>query len=48
MKFDLKINVGHSAQCKSQCPIFHGPMILPYNLKFILCINIKLEDYDSI
>ena len=28
LKLDLKINIGHF-------PIFHGPVILPYNLKII-------------
>ena len=39
--FDLKINVGH-------WPIFHGPMILPYILKTIWCMNIIIWDYESV
>ena len=31
--FDLKINVDH-------WPTFHGPVILPYILKTIWCMNI--------
>ena len=38
--FDLKINVGHR-------PIFHGPVILPYILKTILCMNTIIWDYES-
>ena len=29
-------------------PIFHGPVILPYNLKTIWCMNIILWDYGSV
>ena len=39
--FDLKIFVGH-------WPIFHGPVILPYILKTICCMNIILWDYESV
>ena len=39
--FDLKINVGH-------WPIFHGPVILPYILKTIWCINTVIWDYESV
>ena len=39
--FDLKINVGH-------WPIFHGPVILPYILNTIWCMNILIWDYESV
>ena len=41
-RFDLKINVGH---CK---PIFHGPVIWPYIMKVIWCMNILIWDYESV
>ena len=40
--FDLRINVGH---CD---PIFQGPVILPYILKTIWCMNIIIWDYKSV
>ena len=40
--FDLKINVGHL------WPIFHGPVILPYILKTIWCIDIIIWDDVSV
>ena len=40
--FDRKI------KCRSLWPIFHGPLILPYILKTIWCINIILWDYESV
>ena len=39
--FDLKIN-------RSWWPIFHGPLILPYILKTIWCMNIILWDNESV
>ena len=39
--FDLKINIGH-------WPIFHGPVILPYILKTIWCMNNIIWDYESV
>ena len=39
--FDLKINVGH-------WPIFHGPLIVPYTLKTILCMNVIIWYYESV
>ena len=39
--FDIKINVGH-------WPMFHGPVILPYILKTIWCMNFILRDYESV
>ena len=39
--FDLKINVGHWS-------IFHGPVILPYILMTIWCMNIIIWDYESV
>ena len=33
--------------CRSLWPIFHGPVILPYILKTIWCMNILLQDYDQ-
>ena len=41
LKFDLKINVGH-------WPIFHGTVSLPYILKTVWCMNIILQDYESV
>ena len=29
-------------------PIFHGPVILPYILKTVWCMNIILQDYESV
>ena len=40
--FDLKI------KCRSLWPIFHGPVILPYILKTIWCMNIIFWDYESV
>ena len=40
--FDLKTNVG------SLWPIFHGPVIWPYILKVIWCMNILIWDYESV
>ena len=39
--FDLKINAGN-------CDIFHGPVVLPYILKTIWCMNIIIWDYESV
>ena len=33
---------------RSAWPIFHGPMILPYILKTICCMNTILWDYESV
>ena len=33
---------------RSAWPIFHGPVILPYILKTIWCVNIILWDYESV
>ena len=33
---------------RSAWPIFHGPLILPYILKTIWCMNITLWDYESV
>ena len=40
MTFDLEINVGQ--------PTFHGPMILPFILKTIWCMDIIPWDYESV
>ena len=32
----------------SPWPLFHGPVILPYILNFIWCINIIIWDYESV
>ena len=40
--FDLK------NKCRSLWPIFHGPVILPYILKTVWCMNIILQDYESV
>ena len=29
-------------------PVFHGPLILPYILKTVWCMNIILRDYESV
>ena len=39
--FDLK-------KCRSLWPIFHGPVIVPYTLKTISCMNIIIWDYESV
>ena len=33
---------------RSLWPIFHGPLILPYPLKTMWCMNIILWDYESV
>ena len=33
---------------RSAWPVFHGPVILPYILKTIWCMNIILWDYESV
>ena len=35
-------------KCRSLWPIFHCPVILPYMLKTVSCMNIILRDYDSV
>ena len=40
-KFDLN-------KYRSQLPIFHSPVILPYTLKSISCINTIFADYPSV
>ena len=35
-------------KCRSLWPIFHGPVILPYILKTVWCMNIILRDYESV
>ena len=40
--FDLK------NKCRSLWPIFHGPVIVPYTLKTISCMNIIIWDYESV
>ena len=37
-----------TSKCRSQWPIFHGPVILLYILKWIWYINIMLLDYKSV
>ena len=40
--FDLKVIVGH-------CDLYiHGPVIVPYTLKTISCMNIIICDYESV
>ena len=41
-KFDLK------NKYRSLWPIFYGPVILPYILKTIWCMNIIISDYESV
>ena len=38
----------HQNKCWSLWLIFHGPVILPYILKTIWCMNILLCDYESV
>ena len=35
-------------KCRSLWPIFHGPVILPYILMTIWCMNIILRNYESV
>ena len=35
-------------KCRSLWPIFHGPVILPYILKTIWCVNTIIWDYESV
>ena len=35
-------------KCRSLWPIFHGPVIVPYTLKAISCMNIIISDYESV
>ena len=37
-----------SNKCRSLWPVFHGPVILPYILKTVWCMNIRLQDYESV
>ena len=41
LTFDLQINVGH-------CDLYFGPVILPYILKTVRCMNIILWNYESV
>ena len=41
-------NVWPHSKCKSLLPIFHSPVILPYILKTIWCMYIRLWDYESV
>ena len=41
-------SVWHKNKCRSLWPIFHGPVILPYILKAIWCMNIILWNYESV
>ena len=40
---EVKVSMTHISR-----PIFHGPLILPYILKTISCMNITLWDYESV
>ena len=35
-------------KCRSLWPIFHGPVIVPYSLKTVSCMNIIIWDYESV
>ena len=35
-------------KCRSLWPIFHGPVIVPYTLKTISCMNIIIWDCESV
>ena len=35
-------------KCRSLWPIFHGPVIMPFSLKTISCMNIIIWDYESV
>ena len=35
-------------KCRSLWPIFHGPVILPFILKTVWCMNITIWDYESV
>ena len=41
-------NIWPQNKCRSLWPIFHGPLILPYILKTIRCMNTILLDYESV
>ena len=41
-------DVWPQSKCRSLWPIFHVPVILPYILKAIWCMNIILWDYESV
>ena len=44
----LTSNLWPQNECRSQGPIFHGPVILPFILKTIGWMNTKLLDYVSL
>ena len=35
-------------KCRSLWHLFHGPVIVPYTLKAISCMNIITWDYESV
>ena len=41
-------NIWPQNKCRSLWPIFHGPVILPYILKTVWCLNIILCDNESV
>ena len=41
-------NVWPQNKCRSLWPIFHGPVILPYTLETICCMNTIFWDYESV
>ena len=44
-RFDIDLRVMKS---RSAWPIFHGPVTLPYSLNIIWCMNIIVQDYESV
>ena len=45
-QYDLTFNLKN--KCRSLWPIFHGPVTLLYISKTICCMNIILQDYESV
>ena len=47
-KHTFRLWVNMTRHLRSLWPIFHGPMILPYILKTVWCMNILLRNYESV
>ena len=45
-QYDLTCDLKN--KCRSLWPIFHGPVILPYILKTLWCMNILPRNYESV
>ena len=48
MNQSVRPDVWPRNKCRSLWPIFNGPVIMPYILKTITCMNIIIWDYESV